>query len=301
MFPLLPFYLVTVTIGIAVACMLTLFFPSCPSIIPALTTYGVSALYLRDKIQIVRSISVPKRWFWHFYLLGCLCTISWLLYAETISHRMTAPTKALQAGLATLTRVKPQFNWSTTVVALSLILFHVTRRLWESLCISVYSDTTMNVFHYIVGLIHYAILPLAIVCESKGIADDRYGLVVAPSVLSTVQWIGVALFFVCNQQQHHIAKDFAALRRAPDGLISNYAHGICYGGWFDYVSCPHFLFEIGIYASLWLILPHAYSFQFLLIFVVVNQMFAAQITHRWYRRTFKNYPQDRKAIIPFLL
>ncbi|KHJ87236.1 hypothetical protein OESDEN_12994 [Oesophagostomum dentatum] len=110
-------------------------------------------------------------------------------------------------------------TWTTTVLSLSLVLFHVLRRLWESLCISVYSDTTMNVFHYVVGLIHYAILPLAIVCESKGIADNRYGLVFTTSALSSMQWIGVALFFLCNQQQHHIARDIASLRKAPDGML----------------------------------------------------------------------------------
>ncbi|KIH55596.1 3-oxo-5-alpha-steroid 4-dehydrogenase [Ancylostoma duodenale] len=210
---------------------------------------------------------------------------------------MTAPSETLQRGLAMLTPVKPQFTWSTTILALSLISFHVIRRLWETLCISVYSDTTMNIFHYGVGLIHYTILPLTVICESKGIADNRYGLVFASSAISSVQWVGVALFFLCNRQQHLIARDLAALRKGPDELISNYAHGICYGGWFDYVSCPHFLFEIGIYASLWLVLPHAYTYQFLLIFVVVNQLFAAQITHRWYRRTFKAYPPNHRIQI----
>ncbi|VDO89246.1 unnamed protein product [Heligmosomoides polygyrus] len=152
----------------------------------------------------------------------------------------------------------------------------------------------MNLFHYVVGLIHYTILPLTIICESKGIADSRYGLMFTRSAISSWQWLGVGLFLYCNREQHFIAKDIAALRKAPDGsgLIFNYAHGICYGGWFDYVSCPHFLFEIGIYLSLWM---------FLSIFVLVNQLFAGQITHRWYRRTFKAYPETRKAVIPFIL
>lgn len=44
------------------------------------------------------------------------------------------------------------------------------------------------------------------------------------------------------------------------GLVSDYFHGIFYGGWFNLISCPHFLFEIGIYLSLWLIVPHGYSY-----------------------------------------
>ncbi|KAK5965520.1 Polyprenol reductase [Trichostrongylus colubriformis] len=301
MVPLLPFYLVSLTLGLSLACILTLFFPSCPTIIPALTTYGVSALYLRDKIQFIRAISVPKKWFWHFYLLGSFWAASWLLFCGAVSYDMTAPTDSLKKFLRLFTPIKPQHNWSTTLLASGLVLFHVVRRLWESLCISVYSDTTMNLFHYVVGLIHYTILPLTIVCESKGIADSRYGLVFTTSAISPSQWFGVALFLFCNREQHSISRDIAALRKAPDGLIHNYAHGICYGGWFDYVSCPHFLFEIGIYLSLWMVLPGAYTFKFLVVFVFINQIFAGLITHRWYRRTFKAYPLERKAVIPYIL
>lgn len=301
--PLLPFYLVSTTLGVSLACILTLFFPSCPTIIPALTTYGVSSLYLRDKIQFLQVISVPKRWFWHFYLLGSFSVISWLLFCGAVSHEMVVPSENLKKFLASLTPVKPQHNWSTTMFALSLVLLHVLRRLWETLSISVYSDTTMNIFHYTVGLIHYTILPLCIICESKGVADSRYGLIFATSSITSWQWFGAALFMLCNREQHLISKEIAALRKAPDGsgLIFNYAHGVCYGGWFEYISCPHFLFEIGIYLSLWMVLPHAYTFQFLVIFVVVNQLFAGQITHRWYRRTFKTYPLNRKAVIPYIL
>uniref|UniRef100_A0A7I4YYF9 Polyprenal reductase n=1 Tax=Haemonchus contortus TaxID=6289 RepID=A0A7I4YYF9_HAECO len=303
MVPLLPFYLVCVTLGLSLACMLTLFFPSCPAIVPALTTYGASALYLRDKIHFIQAISVPKKWFWHFYLIGSFWVASWLLFCGAISHDMTAPTNTLKKFFMELTPVKPHHNWSTTILALSLVLFHVVRRLWESLCISVYSDTTMNLFHYVVGIIHYTILPLSIVCESRGFFNSRQGLVFSASEITPWQWFGVVLFLFCNREQHLISKEIAALRKAPDGsgLIFNYAHGICYGGWFDYVSCPHFLFEIGIYLSLWLVLPGAYAYQFLAIFVFVNQIFAGQITHRWYRRTFKAYPTSRKAVIPYIL
>ncbi|VDM54161.1 unnamed protein product [Angiostrongylus costaricensis] len=264
MLPLLPSYLVIVTLGLSLACTLTLFVPSCPSIVPALTTYGVSALYLRDKIKFIQIISVPKRF--HFYFL----------YVS----------------------IKLINNWSTTILALFLILFHVVRRLWETLCISVYSDTTMNIFHYIVGLVHYTILPLTIMCESQGFAE---GLAFTAKAISPWQWFGTAFFLICNREQHRISRDIAALRRAPDGLIFNYCYGICYGGWFEYVSCPHFLFEIGIYLSLWMVLWRAYAFRFLAIFVVVNQLFAGLITHRWYQRTFKAYPLNRRAVVPYIL
>ncbi|VDL66171.1 unnamed protein product [Nippostrongylus brasiliensis] len=143
MLPLLPLYCITVTLGLSLACTLTLFFPTCPSIIPALTTYGVSALYLRDKIQLIRAISVPKRWFWHFYLLGSFWAVSWLLYCLAVSHDMTTPTDSLRNALAWLTPAKPQHNWSTTLLGLSLVVFHVGRRLWETV-----SYTQGNVLYH---------------------------------------------------------------------------------------------------------------------------------------------------------
>ncbi|ETN77868.1 hypothetical protein NECAME_03040 [Necator americanus] len=48
------------------------------------------------------------------------------------------------------------------------------------------------------------------------VKESPLGLIVTSSAISSVQWIGVALFFTCNRQQHLIAKDIAALRKAPD-------------------------------------------------------------------------------------
>uniref|UniRef100_A0A0K0DES8 Polyprenal reductase n=1 Tax=Angiostrongylus cantonensis TaxID=6313 RepID=A0A0K0DES8_ANGCA len=297
MLPLLPSYLVVVTLGLSLACTLTLFVPSCPSIVPALTTYGVSALYLRDKIKFIQVISVPKRFVRSNYL-------SHLKRMDSLELNFIQQ-GLLQMVLAFLFGRVILYNWSTTVLALFLILFHVVRRLWETLCISVYSDTTMNIFHYIVGLVHYIILPLTIMCESQSFAEGKYSKSFSHrsliSAISPWQWFGTALFLICNREQHHISRDIAALRRAPDGLVFNYCYGICYGGWFEYVSCPHFLFEIGIYLSLWMVLWRAYAFRFLAIFVVVNQLFAGLITHRWYQRTFKAYPLNRRAVVPYIL
>ena len=35
--------------------------------------------------------------------------------------------------------------------------------------------------------------------------------------------------------------------------------------------------------------------------VMVNQVVAALMSHHWYQRTFKHYPPNRTAIIPFIL
>ena len=46
-------------------------------------------------------------------------------------------------------------NPGTSILVTFLFLIHTIRRLYESVRVSVYSDASMNLSHYFVGLIHY--------------------------------------------------------------------------------------------------------------------------------------------------
>lgn len=72
------------------------------------------------------------------------------------------------------------------------------------------------------------------------------------------------------------------------------------GGLFDKVSCPNFLGEIiewGGYAILCWSLP-ALSF---FIWTFCNLVPRAISHHKWYRGYFAEYPQERKALFPYIL
>lgn len=75
---------------------------------------------------------------------------------------------------------------------------------------------------------------------------------------------------------------------------------IPYGGLFKYISCPNYFGEIiewtGFVVSVWS-LP-ALSF---LTWTIVNLLPRALDHHKWYKQQFKEYPAQRKAIIPFVL
>eukprot|EP00698_Gefionella_okellyi_P024301 TRINITY_DN852_c0_g1_i4.p1 TRINITY_DN852_c0_g1~~TRINITY_DN852_c0_g1_i4.p1 ORF type:complete len:112 (+),score=23.35 TRINITY_DN852_c0_g1_i4:1897-2232(+) len=73
-------------------------------------------------------------------------------------------------------------------------------------------------------------------------------------------------------------------------------------GWlFDYIATPHYLFEIGVYISLWMIAGwRSSSLLLVLAFVCLNLGHAARETLLWSRRTFKEYPPNRKALVPFV-
>jgi steroid 5-alpha reductase family enzyme len=101
----------------------------------------------------------------------------------------------------------------------------------------------------------------------------------------------IAGFFI-NQYHDHL---LIQLRK------SNGAdYKIPFGGLFRFISCPNFFGEIiewGGFALLTWCLP---SFSFFL-WTLVNLLPRAIDHHRWYKKTFADYPKNRKAIIPFLL
>ena len=86
------------------------------------------------------------------------------------------------------------------------------------------------------------------------------------------------------------------------GKVTTYQHRIPKGNWFEYMSCPHYFFEILIYLAFLLVggLQHTTLFS-IVIFVLDNQLVAGYITHMWYHSEFPNYPKNRAAVIPFLI
>ncbi len=79
-------------------------------------------------------------------------------------------------------------------------------------------------------------------------------------------------------------------------------HAIPFGDWFQFVTCPHYLAEIILYMCIAAILGPEHQTGWLIFFwVVVNQLVAGVMQHKWYKRTFREtYPSNRKAVIPFI-
>ncbi len=106
---------------------------------------------------------------------------------------------------------------------------------------------------------------------------------------------GILLFFAGMAINN--SSDQTLLRLRNGGRTGYF---IPYGGLFRYVSCPNFLGEIiewGGFALMTWCLP---TLAFLL-WTIFNLVPRALDHHRWYKRTFEDYPTDRKAIIPLLL
>ena len=120
-----------------------------------------------------------------------------------------------------------------------------------------------------------------------------------------------------GQHAGHISADAGTGEGADTITVRGAKYCVPQGGWFELVSCPHFLAEIIIYVGLALVLHggethihdpvhadiEAGSIMWLVVFTAfLNLAFTAMQTHHWYRQQFGDrYPAHRRAIVPFLL
>lgn len=111
---------------------------------------------------------------------------------------------------------------------------------------------------------------------------------------STRFLVGVALFlvgFAINQQSDEILRTL----RAP----GEQGYKIPRGGLYRFVSMPNYFGELvewsGFALAAWS--PAGLVF---VVWTAANLAPRAWANHRWYRRTFPDYPTGRRALVPFL-
>ena len=112
--------------------------------------------------------------------------------------------------------------------------------------------------------------------------------------LDTAFVAGVVLFaagLVLNVHSDHVLRSL----RAP----GEQTYRVPLGGWFRYVSAPNYLGEIvewvGFAVAAQTLAAWAFAF-----FTFANLAPRALSNHRWYRERFPDYPEHRRALIPFL-
>ncbi|MBX2875278.1 MAG: DUF1295 domain-containing protein [Saprospiraceae bacterium] len=112
-----------------------------------------------------------------------------------------------------------------------------------------------------------------------------------------IRWpFGLGLFvfllgYWINKQSDSILKNL----RTP----SETAYKIPQGGFFRWVSNPHYLGEIIEWCG-WAILTWSVAGWAFVAYTVANLGPRAWSHHKWYKATFEDYPSARKALIPLL-
>lgn len=252
---------------------------------------------------------VKKRLFLHFYIAGIVFTT-----ALRNSGRDGVPRKDI-----------PDLR----DVPVVLLLMHLCRRAYECIYVHAWSNGKMHVGGYFLGLLHYAFVPFVLI-DSDWCCWKYDALRNQPSS-SMIQMAFGALLCCFGQAQQHVHHKILADLRIGSTQPSHGHYSIPTGRWFNYVSCPHYLSEILIYAAFAIMLHplsadmepcdtsifaqrhwhvpivsvfrlRSYKHLLLFLWVATNLTISAGNSHAWYLRRFgSKYPMHRKAIIPLIL
>lgn len=283
-------------------------------------------------------LSVPQKFFCHFYVLGVLWTMVLLsatwVYAYTIeplspmqlslsniASDLTGASRTVLSKRNHLLRLQHRYGIWSSVFMLLLMEAHVLRRLYESIYVFNYSPSArMHLLGYITGLFFYTAAPLSLCCKYapevfnfavglvqefivKGkhrmqISEIDFWAFVHP--LMQLRWYAWvgAVIFIWGWVHQRRCHEILGSLRERNKLVE---YAIPYGDWFEYVSSPHYLAEIVIYLGLLVTSGFTdFTIWLLLGFVVANLLLAAAETQRWYMCKFDNYPRDRRTIFPFV-
>ncbi|XP_078445976.1 3-oxo-5-alpha-steroid 4-dehydrogenase family protein [Wolffia australiana] len=250
--------------------------------------------------------TVPHTYFGHFYVLGVLWTTCLL---GSMWYYACRTTKAGENPMANA------HLWNTVFVLL-LMETQVIRRLYESYMVfKSDSSARLHFLIYVLGLVYYVAEPISlcgpfaldalIYCQSalKGsqsmptIEVDVWDYFKPLAKLGWLQSVGAVIFFWGWIHQFRCHKILGSLRketRANEYFIPR-------GDWFEVSSCPHYLAEIVMYIGILLVSGGSDLTVWLVwAVVVVNLVFSAAETHRWYLQKFEDYPRSRKVIIPLI-
>ena len=106
--------------------------------------------------------------------------------------------------------------------------------------------------------------------------------------------LGVLIFFIGMIINVTSDNKLISLRKEKMG------YKIPNGKLFNFVSCPNYLGEIIEWFGFFILVPSIASLSFFL-WTSFNLIPRALNHHEWYNEKFKNYPKNRKAVIPFIL
>lgn len=181
-------------------------------------------------------------------------------------------------------------------------MLQCARRFYETHYIQVFSShSKINITHYLVGYFHYFGAFLAIISQAPGFVRNP-----GPEDTTHIQFDQILpyhlssglIFLFAFYQQCRSNVMLANLRKNRKGAVVTEKHLMPIGGFFDFVSSPHMFFEILIYIALAIILVGNTSFIWVTLWVFLNQIENAILTHRWYLQTFPDYPKERRVIFP---
>jgi len=123
--------------------------------IPYGKTRGTPSSSSHSVLDRISEITVPKAWFWHYYLVSVSLSICWgfvFVWCSKRSEFCVFPWLRMGNGRAWLV-------WG-------MMLVQGCRRLYESLFVLKSSSARMWIGHYLVGCAFYTMMSVAVIAEN---------------------------------------------------------------------------------------------------------------------------------------
>ncbi|XP_050465336.1 polyprenol reductase-like [Cataglyphis hispanica] len=251
--------------------------------------------------SLLAKLEISKKCFGHYYIIsGPILLFLFCFALNKYFYNENAPEIVLSL-LDTLfgTSRKALVSVESVILAIFVFSIHIWKRIYEMYYICVFSDQKINIFHYILTFSHYTMTLVSLIGESEGFVRGSH-TDLSSHKLTIAQLVCAIIFLWSTYIQLKSNFILASLRKNQYGDVVTKEHKIPIGGLFNYISNPLQLSEIIIYLMLSGILWQASTFHYVTLFVMINQIECAILYDQWYRTTFKNYPKERKILIPYI-
>jgi 3-oxo-5-alpha-steroid 4-dehydrogenase 1 len=140
----------------------------------------------------------------------------------------------------------------------------------------------------------------AIFNVGNGYLNGRYLFKLGPELsvywLLDPRFIFGALLFVCGYALNQYADQVLIGLRAG----GEKGYKVPQGGAYRFISCPNYLGEILEWAG-WALACWNLGALAFFVWTFANLVPRALKTHRWYQETFTDYPEQRRALLPFIV
>lgn len=197
----------------------------------------------------------------------------------------------------------PSTDELSVLLGSTLLFTHTVYRLYQSVYINVFSNrTTQDLLDWLAPHLYTFLAGVTILSEAPHL-DGR-------SISDWFDWhqfswhhaLGLSLFAFLTYHDHALQFELAKFRKNRAGHVVSEDHKLPKGGFFEWVSSPHFFTEILIHEAIGFTLGfHHKSWWILTGYVTISQVVRALGRQQWYRKKFEAMPPGRKAIVPFIL
>ncbi|XP_008191881.1 polyprenol reductase isoform X2 [Tribolium castaneum] len=297
------FFVIITSSLVILGVLINFFEPHLPAFIKKTFRYGKFAS--DEKSLLVQSVEVPKSYFRHFYVAAAFIFCPIFLKEVVAVYVFN---KGVDDWIETLLNFSCGYGRLSTVpahrvlIASILLSLQIFRRFYDTHFVSVFSENAMiNLSHYLIGMAFYPAVMLIILSEAPKFAQNVETNTTTFNLSEIMFNFFIIVVFLWAWYHQHVATVILAnLRKNKKGDVVDQGYRLPEGDWFNYLSSPHSTAEIIMYTALTLLLAKNTSWLYVYAWILSNQIETILLSHWWYLDRFKNFPPQRKALIPFI-